>query len=56
LPLGYLLGIGGGFGVVGLWTGLALGLALAGIYLPAAWARKARALARGEYALAGLGD
>jgi MATE family multidrug resistance protein len=56
LPLGYLLGISGGFGVVGLWTGLALGLALAGIYLLAAWARKARALARGEYALAGLGD
>jgi MATE family multidrug resistance protein len=51
LPLGYLLGFGAGFGVIGLWAGLALGLAAAGVYLLAAWTRKARALARGEYAL-----
>jgi MATE family multidrug resistance protein len=56
LPMGYLLGFGAGFGVVGLWAGLALGLAMAGIYLLAAWTRTARALARGEYVLAGLSD
>jgi MATE family multidrug resistance protein len=51
LPLGYLLGFGAGFGVIGLWAGLAMGLAMAGVYLLAAWTRKARALARGEYTL-----
>jgi MATE family multidrug resistance protein len=56
LPLGYLLAFGTGLGVVGLWAGLALGLATAGTYLLAAWMSKARALARGEYALAGLGE
>src|SRR5262249_13540159 len=56
LPLGYLLGFVAGLGVIGLWSGLALGLATAGTYLLAAWIRKAQALARGEYALAGLGE
>src|SRR5262249_36888576 len=56
LPLGCLLGFGAGLGIVGLWAGLALGLAAAGIYLLAAWTRTARALGRGEYALAGLSD
>jgi MATE family, multidrug efflux pump len=56
LPIGYLLCFGAGFGVVGLWSGLALGLAAAGIYLLAAWTRKARALARGEYVLVGVTD
>ncbi len=54
LPIGYLLAFGAGFGVFGLWAGLALGLAAAGIYLLTAWTRKARALARGEYVLAGV--
>jgi MATE family multidrug resistance protein len=56
LPIGYLLCFGAGLGVVGLWSGLALGLAAAGIYLLAAWTRKARALARGEYVLVGVTD
>ena len=53
LPLGYLLGFTAGLGIFGLWAGLALGLAAAGIYLLAAWTRKAQALSRGEYVLAG---
>jgi multidrug resistance protein, MATE family len=56
LPIGYLLCFGAGFGVVGLWSGLALGLAAAGICLLTAWTRKARALGRGEYVLAGVSD
>ena len=56
LPIGYLLCFGAGFGVVGLWAGLALGLAAAGICLLTAWTRKARALGRGEYVLAGLSE
>lgn len=51
LPLGYLLGFTAGYGVVGLWVGLALGLGAAGMYLLRAWWRKARALTRGEVAL-----
>jgi MATE family multidrug resistance protein len=54
LPIGYALCFGAGLGVFGLWSGLALGLATAGTYLLTAWTRKARALARGEYVLAGL--
>ncbi len=56
LPIGYLLAFGAGLGVFGLWAGLALGLAAAGIYLLTAWTRKARALARGEYVLAGVSE
>lgn len=52
LPLGYWLGFAAGYGVVGLWVGLALGLGAAGLYLLGAWARKARSLGRGEFALA----
>ncbi len=55
LPLGYILTFHAGLGVVGLWIGLALGLGVAGIYLLLAWNRKADALARGEFALAGAG-
>jgi len=40
LPLGYVLGITFGHGVVGLWIGLAAGLAVAGITLLVAWWRK----------------
>jgi MATE family multidrug resistance protein len=52
LPLGYLLGFTAGFGIIGLWLGLALGLGAAGIYLLRAWSYKAQALARGEFTLA----
>ena len=34
LPLGYALGIRGGMGAVGVWAGLASGLALAAVLLP----------------------
>lgn len=37
LPLGYWLCFGRGWGVPGLWTGLALGLALIGTFLLAVW-------------------
>jgi MATE family multidrug resistance protein len=57
LPLGYLLGFTAGYGIIGLWLGLALGLGAAGIYLLRAWWYKSQALARGEFALAAaLGD
>lgn len=55
LPLGYLLTFHAGFGVFGLWIGLALGLGVAGTFLSLAWRRKAGALARGEFTLAGAG-
>ncbi|MGP0068716.1 MAG: MATE family efflux transporter [Isosphaeraceae bacterium] len=54
LPMGYLLCFVAGFGVVGLWAGLAMGLAAAGTFLLTAWTRKARALGRGEFVLAGV--
>lgn len=55
LPLGYLLTFHAGMGVFGLWIGLALGLGVAGVFLSLAWRRKAVALVRGEFALAGAG-
>ncbi|MDR3622615.1 MAG: MATE family efflux transporter [Paludisphaera borealis] len=55
LPLGYLLTFTAGHGVIGLWIGLATGLGASGIALLFAWNRKADALARGEFALAGAG-
>jgi MATE family multidrug resistance protein len=55
LPLGCLLTFTAGRGVVGLWIGLATGLAVSGTSLLFLWNRKADALARGEYALAGGG-
>jgi MATE family multidrug resistance protein len=57
LPLGYLLGFTAGYGIIGLWVGLALGLSAAGLYLLGAWWRKAQSLSRGEFTLAGvIGD
>jgi MATE family multidrug resistance protein len=57
LPLGYLLGFTAGYGVLGLWVGLALGLGTAGLYLLRAWTRKARSLGRGQFVLAAaVGD
>jgi MATE family multidrug resistance protein len=56
LPLGYLLAFPAGYGVVGLWVGLAFGLATAGITLVRAWSRKAKALAQGELRLATTGE
>jgi MATE family multidrug resistance protein len=42
LPLGYLLGIRGGFGAVGVWTGIAGGLAFAAVFLTVRFARLTR--------------
>lgn len=55
LPMGYLLAFHADLGVFGLWIGLALGLGVAGTFLSLAWRRKAGALARGEFSLAGAG-
>jgi multidrug resistance protein, MATE family len=44
LPLGYLLTFTAGYGILGLWVGLALGLGAAGLYLLRAWALTARSL------------
>ncbi len=45
LPIGYVLGIVQGRGIVGLWIGLATGLSLAGLLNLAAWARQGRRMA-----------
>lgn len=55
LPLGWYLCFNKGRGVDGLWIGLALGLFVAGLALLRAWGRKAAALARGEFRMAGAG-
>jgi MATE family, multidrug efflux pump len=47
LPLGYLLCFRWGFGVVGLWWGLSVGLIICGIALVSVWIRKGRLLALG---------
>ena len=44
LPLGYLLCFHAGYGVVGLWWGLSVGLIICGIGLIAIWRMKASAL------------
>jgi MATE family multidrug resistance protein len=44
LPLGYVLAFPAGFGVVGLWAGLSLGVILAACLLFTAWLAKAREL------------
>jgi multidrug resistance protein, MATE family len=46
LPLGYLLCFRSGYGVVGLWWGLSVGLIICGISLITVWQRKAFALRR----------
>src|SRR5271157_2815409 len=51
LPLGYLLAFTAGYGIIGLWVGLALGLGASGLYLLRAWWHKSQALARGEFTL-----
>ena len=43
LPLGYFLGVRGGFGAVGIWTGIATGLACAAALLAARFTRLTRA-------------
>ena len=40
LPLGYVLCFRRGYGVVGLWWGLSVGLVICGVALVAVWARK----------------
>jgi MATE family multidrug resistance protein len=42
LPVGYTLCFIAGFGVVGLWIGLSVGLTVVGIVLLAVWAKKIR--------------
>jgi multidrug resistance protein, MATE family len=42
LPLGYLLGIRGPFGAVGMWIGIASGLACAAVFLATRFARLTR--------------
>ena len=39
LPVGYLLGVRGPLGAVGVWTGIASGLAVAALLLPWRFAR-----------------
>ena len=43
LPAGYLLGVRGGFGAAGIWTGLAAGLAFAAVVLGLRFVRLSRA-------------
>jgi len=45
LPLGYLLCFRWGYGVVGLWWGLSVGLMICGVSLIVAWRRKGTRLA-----------
>ena len=47
LPVGYALALSAGWGVVGLWIGLSVGLISVGIALTAVWAWRTRALVRG---------
>jgi MATE family multidrug resistance protein len=42
LPLGYVLGVRGPLGAVGMWIGIAAGLALAAVFLPWRFARLTR--------------
>jgi MATE family multidrug resistance protein len=42
LPVGYTLCFIAGYGVIGLWIGLSVGLIVVGIVLLAVWARKIR--------------
>ncbi len=44
LPVGYALAFAFGWGVIGLWVGLSVGLILVGIILLVVWARKVRSL------------
>jgi MATE family multidrug resistance protein len=44
LPIGYTLCFHGGWGVVGLWIGLSLGLVGVGLVLLSTWAAKVRTL------------
>ena len=54
LPVGSLLAFGLGMGVVGMWSGLSLGLALVGATLLATWLRRSRALVYGEQGMTTL--
>ena len=46
LPVGFALAFPLGLGVLGLWLGLSLGIAVAGCVLLAAWVKRTRALVR----------
>jgi len=43
IPGGYVLGVRGGFGAVGIWAALAVGLALAAVFLAWRFVRLTRA-------------
>ena len=49
LPVGYVLCFGAGWGIVGLWVGLSIGLTLVGAALVAIWWRRTRAPRRSEH-------
>jgi MATE family multidrug resistance protein len=49
LPLGYTLCFVLGFGILGLWWGLSLGLIICGLALLAIWQRRGTALAGGRF-------
>jgi MATE family multidrug resistance protein len=42
LPVGYTLCFVAGFGVIGLWIGLSVGLTIVGIILLVVWTRRIR--------------
>jgi MATE family multidrug resistance protein len=42
LPIGYALCFVFGWGVIGLWAGLSIGLVIAGMALAVEWARRTR--------------
>ncbi|HSC28961.1 MAG TPA: MATE family efflux transporter, partial [Vicinamibacterales bacterium] len=48
LPFGYTLCFVAGYGVIGLWWGLSIGLIICGIALLVVWSRRIRALAGSE--------
>jgi MATE family multidrug resistance protein len=48
LPVGYLLCFAGGWGVVGLWVGLCIGLVLVAITLVWTWTQRSRAFRLAE--------
>jgi MATE family multidrug resistance protein len=48
LPVGIVLGFVQGWGVLGIWIGLCVGLIVSGVILLSAWAARARSLRRGS--------
>jgi MATE family multidrug resistance protein len=46
LPIGYALGFVWGWGVIGLWVGLSIGLIVVGLILLVVWSRRVRSIHR----------